>query len=121
MARDLRRAFANATERQAVIDEALRLDGRGWTQQRIATALGVSQPTVHSWLDKHSPRRLSLQARIASEIRRELVCCDIYEQIQALRADLEAQQQLRESKKFRGHDTCFHGEWAAQIAEKVAK
>jgi transcriptional regulator with XRE-family HTH domain len=114
----LRRGFANRVERQAAIDEVLRLHGEGWTQGRIAAEVGISQPTVHLWLQKNGPVRHSLQARIASEIRRELVCCDIYQRFMDV-GDAGRQHELKASAAW--HDICFYGEWAARITEGVAK
>jgi hypothetical protein len=55
--------------------------------------------------------------RAAAKIRTELVCCDIFQQMEAVSGDLLAQQRIRESKAY--HAICYYGEWAAQIAAKV--
>jgi hypothetical protein len=51
------------------------------------------------------------RARIAEEIRRELVCCDIYDRAEGSHGAILAAERA-------GHAICFWGEAAARIAEK---
>lgn len=62
----------------------------------------------------------ALGAAIAHEIRRELVCCDVYDRLAPLRepaedGGIEASREL--GKAIGDHDLCYWGEAAAQIAE----
>jgi hypothetical protein len=118
MGKYVRRVFATEQERQAAIDEVLKLWADDIPQRLIATQVGVSQPTVNMWLRRFgAPTRA--QQQIAEKIRRELVCCDIFQRMEAVRADLMAQQRLRESADW--HHICYYGEWAAQIALQVGR
>lgn len=104
----------DAVRRAACKLEALAMSQDGFSQRAIASQFGVSQPTVSHWLRSIVP---PVQGRVAAEIRAELVCCDIFEQMDTVFGDVLAQQRLRESKAY--HDICYFGEWAARIAEKV--
>lgn len=113
-----RRVFADAKERQDAIAEVLKLWGEGRAQREIARKVRVSQPTVNMWLRRFGAPTKA-QIRIAEKIRAELVCCDIFERMQALKGDLMAQQQVRENAKV-WHEICYYGEWAARIALRCA-
>lgn len=101
-------------ERSELIRRAVNMYSRGMTQRRIAEELDLSRGTISVWLNRHSS---TPQQRVAAEIRRELVCCNIYEQLSVLVGDTEAWKALRHSNDY--HDICYYGEWAARIAEKV--
>lgn len=106
----------SAAQRMELTRQARILQSQDFNQRQIAEQLGVSQPTVSNWLKKR--RDKSPQELIAEKIRAELVCCDISQQMAAIRGDLEATQKLRESKAYRGHEMCYYGEWAARLAEQ---
>ena len=101
-------------ERAAARREALLMAETGMSQVEIANRFDVSQSVIHVWLKKERGDRHYMALRAAAKIRQELVCCDIFEQMQAVGGDLLAQQRLRESKAY--HDGCYFGEWAARIA-----
>lgn len=64
-----------------------------------------------------------LRAKIAYDIRAELVCCNIYERLAPKRAEIDEQQpgwgetysELLDA--IGDHDLCYWGEVAARIAE----
>ena len=89
----------------------------GMSQMAIANHFDVNQSVIHHWLRRERGDRHYMALRGATKIRAELVCCDIFEQMQAVGGDLLAQQRLRESKAY--HDICYFGEWAARIVEQV--
>lgn len=72
-------------------------------------------------LDEQTIKRVG--AFIANDIRAELVCCDVYERVEPLRAELAAGQpgwgeaygELHDAVD--GHEICYWGEAAARIAE----
>lgn len=108
----------NRQDRAELVAAAKQMSAAGWTQRRIANQLLVSQPTVSYWLAQ--VKRLdTAQQRVADEIRGELVCCDIYERMEAVSSAATKAQwaALRDSDDF--HDICFFGEWAARIAERT--
>lgn len=98
--------------------QALEMAEAGMTQQAIAEHFDVSQGTVCHWLNKARGKKHLVAMRAATKIRAELVCCDIFDQVEMVRRDLVALQQLKESKAY--HDMCYFGEWAARIAEKTS-
>ena len=115
--RRMRRRYASEEERQAVIAQAVKLHQDGRPQMFIANELGVSQATINKWVRKHGPaRQRALQARLATKIRRELVCCDIYERMRVLVAGGDEYRALREGPSY--HDICFYGELAARMCEE---
>lgn len=60
------------------------------------------------------PQPTSGRARIAREIREEMVCCDIYEK--------RGQNQVTAEEINEGpHNTCYWGELAARILEGTLK
>ncbi len=65
--------------------------------------------------------------KIALEIRRELVCCDVYDRLASLRDEVDAArpgwgEAYRElSDGVNGHDICYWGEAGARIAESVGR
>jgi len=86
-------------------------------QTDIAKELGVAPSTIHYWICEIRDGRSDYQAptvfeTIASRIRAELVCCDIYDRIKA--ADAAEAAELRRGHDY--HSICFWGEAAAQIA-----
>lgn len=107
-------------QRMELMKKVVQLHEEGFTQREISLKVGVSQPTVCIWLNKvrrgYMERR---QDRIAAKIRAELVCCDIYQRLEALQVagDGDGRHALRHSHEY--HDICFYGEWAARIAEDV--
>ena len=103
-------------ERLKMIQRAVELNETGMTQARIAEEIGVAQSTICNWMYRHRP---TVPQHIADEIRRELVCCNIYERMEAVYADRAAWNELRHSTDY--HDICYFGEWAARIAEKAPK
>lgn len=105
----------DAETRVPLMGQAKALHDQGLTQRQIADQLSVSQPTVCVWLRK--VRAGTPQERAATKIRAELVCCEIFGQMEALYGDLEAQAQLRKSKAY--HAICYYGEWAARLAEQT--
>lgn len=63
----------------------------------------------------------ALRAKIAYDIRADLVCCDMYDTVQKVAKALEAKgEQLWEPEKvIKGyHAICHWGECAARIAEQ---
>lgn len=60
------------------------------------------------------------RAESAELIRRELVCCDIYQRLEErLTTDAkptDSWRALRFSTEY--HNICFYGEWSARIVEK---
>lgn len=99
--------------------KAWQLHQDGMDQRAIGAELGVSQATVSNWIKRYIAdlRKATTQQDVAEQIRRELVCCDIFAQGEALSGDVEGLQRLRESKAY--HAICYYGEWAARIAEGV--
>jgi transcriptional regulator with XRE-family HTH domain len=94
----------------------MRLRENGVPQRDIATALGVSQGTVSNWARKY--RNVSREPLVvAAKIRAELVCCDIYQRMEACDAGDDEWMALKQSPDY--HAICFYGEWAARIAEQV--
>lgn len=69
----------------------------------------------------------ALRAKIAYDIRAELVCCDIYDKTAPQRAEINKQkagwtQALTELEDAVGaHEICYWGEVSAQIAERGIK
>jgi hypothetical protein len=62
--------------------------------------------------------RRTAAAKIAEEIRRELVCCHIYDAIEAeAKGDEVAIRKIERT----GHGICFWGEAGARIAEQVGR
>ena len=64
-----------------------------------------------------------LRAKIAYDIRADLVCCDMYDQVQKVAAEYRARgQQLWnptvEIWDYNDHQICHWGECAARIAEE---
>lgn len=111
-----RRTYATEAERDKVIAEAIRLASLGTTQQQIADQFGISQATVHGWLKRFGPVKLTMQQQIVEQIRAELVCCDIYQRFMDA-GDAAKQRELKAGSDW--HDICFYGEWSARIAEGV--
>lgn len=107
--------------RLALMKQAKELDEQGLNQREIAKKLQVSQPTVCQWLRKIKLGLATrLQERVAAKIRAELVCCDIYQRMEALRPGSEGNEEwhkLKRSNEY--HDICYYGEWSARIAEQV--
>jgi orotate phosphoribosyltransferase-like protein len=101
-------------ERAELIRRALEMHSRGISQREIAGELDLSRGTISVWMRRYGD---TPQRRIAAEIRRALVCCNIYEQLSALVGDTEAWRVLRHSNDY--HDICYYGEWSALIAEKT--
>jgi IS30 family transposase len=101
-------------ERSELIRRALEMHSRGISQREIARVLDLSRGTISVWMRRHGD---TPQRRIAAEIRRALVCCNIYERLSALVGDTETWKALRHSNHY--HDICFYGEWSARIAEKT--
>jgi len=105
------------TERMVLIHQMIDLRSDGMALREIAKTMDLSYTTICNWMRKcghltpQSPQR-----RIATKIREQLVCCDIYERMAACpQAGGEEWMLLRHSDDF--HDICFYGEWAARIAE----
>lgn len=67
--------------------------------------------------------RNGLKAKIAERIRRELVCCDIYDQFQRVSKESSPVEGARYMKEHRGeyqnHSICYWGECSARIAEEI--
>lgn len=114
-----RRRFTDEDERQDAIAEAVRLHLKKVTQYAIAAQLGVSQPTVHMWLKKYGPHKVTVQELVAQRIREDMVCCDIYERMGKLEPNGVEWRAVKRSSDY--HDICFYGEWSARIAEGVGK
>ena len=107
-------------ERWEKIKRIHELQALGWSQQRISEKIDVTQATVCRWLNLP---QFAVQPgnhaalRVAVAIRDQLVCCDIYNQVNRLpHSDVEGKLQLMHAPEF--HAVCFYGGWAAAIAEK---
>jgi len=114
-----RRVFKIPGEREDLVQRVLQLHTEGLTQHQIAIKAGLSQPTVHVWLKRYGPPKVTLQQHIAEKIRAELVCCDIYQRMEDANLNQEVWKQLRHSNDY--HAICFYGEWSARIAERTSK
>lgn len=112
-------------EREAKIAQMAQLLKAGLSTHATAVRLDVSSATVYIWKKELESRNTA--AKIAAEIRRELVCpCSSYDrgtQLRKMRHGDEGydagQQELREL--MRGHAVCYWGEASARIAERFGE
>jgi hypothetical protein len=97
---------------------------KGWTVEDSAMSVPYKPPAkILDWLVGEEATRNDLKAKIAERIRRELVCCDIYDRFQKVFKELspaEGTKYMKEHREeYQNHSLCYWGEAAAQLAEKV--
>lgn len=71
---------------------------------------GRPEPVVAGMLAAALPE---VRMRLAELLEDELVCCDIYQRLEALASDVVAYRELKRSSDY--HDICHFGAWAAAI------
>lgn len=101
------RTFAE-TEREEVLLEVARLDRRGYSQYRIAKAIGVSQPQVCMYLEKIKKRyEKEILAERAAKVN------EVYHTYRDIMAEAwDALEKSKEDRKMRKREDSAFGEIA---------
>lgn len=99
-----------------------------WAEYVVQSAFFLAKLSPFISRDYFPTVREDERSRVAYRIRAELVCCDIFEKLQALIPDnydpsdlaqmTAINAAMREAKKSSDyHEICYYGGWAASIAE----